>query len=106
MADLWIYGRKPAASVRYQHGGLNATFPMNGHTVLEQIGLTVERDAAQAAREAAERERPRKEGFEAANVLHFSSRAARGSRGSQPGRTNSRSPGKRPPNSPRGGHRD
>ena len=91
MTDLWVYGRKPAASVRYQHGGLNATFPMNDHTVLEQIGLTVERDAARAAREAAERDRPRKEGFEASNVLQFQSRAARASRGTTPSR-----PGKRP----------
>lgn len=91
MADLWIYGRKPAASVRYQHGGLNATFPMNSHTVLEQIGLTIERVAAQAAREAAEQTHPRKEGFEASNVLQFQSRASRTSRGNQPTR-----PGKRP----------
>lgn len=92
MADLWIYGRKPAAAVRYRHGGFNATFPMNGHTVVEQAGIERERAAQRAAREAAERDRPPSpEGYEAQNVLSFPERAARGKRGSGAAR-----PGKRP----------
>lgn len=97
MADLWIFGRRPAATVRYRHGGFNATFPMNGHTVAEQAGLTRERAEAQAAREAAERERPRLEGFDAHNVLSFQSRGSRGSRSKKSPR------GKRPGPPP---HRD
>ncbi len=93
MSDLWIFGRKPAATVRYRHGGFNATFPMNWHTVIEQAGIERERAAQHAAREAAERERPqRTEGAEASNVLRFPERASRAKRG---GGGPSR-PGKRP----------
>lgn len=93
MSDLWIFHRLPAARVRSRHGGFNATFPMNAHTVLEQAGLALEYEAAKAARDKAERDRPpRPEGFEAANVLSFRDRAGRAGRGAQkPGR-----PGKRP----------
>ena len=81
MADLWIFGRKPAAMVRHRHGGFNATFPMNGDTVVEQAGLT--RDA-NAAREKAEssgiKPPPRIEGRGAQNVLSFQSRGDRAQR--------------------------
>lgn len=87
MSDLWIFGRKPAATIRYRHGGFNATFPMNGHTVIEQAGIELER----AAVEAAERERPaRAEGRDAHNVISFAERS-RHKRNSPPTR-----PGKRP----------
>ncbi|NMM45840.1 hypothetical protein HH303_15190 [Rhodospirillaceae bacterium KN72] len=82
MADLWIFGRKPAAMVRHRHGGFNATFPMNGDTVVEQAGRTRDMDAAreQAERSAAELP-PRIEGREAQNVLSFQPRG----RGTQRG---------------------
>lgn len=92
MADLWIFGRRPAGSVRYRHGGFNATFPMNSHTVEEQAGLAREHAAQRAAREADERDRPpRAEGFDAQNVLSFPERTSRAKRGGGPSR-----PGKRP----------
>lgn len=91
MSDLWIYARKPAATVRFRHGGFNATFPMNGHTVIEQAGIERERAAQRAAREAAERDRPtRAEGRDAHNVISFAERS-RHKRQSAPTR-----PGKRP----------
>ncbi|MDW3204505.1 MAG: hypothetical protein R8L07_03100 [Alphaproteobacteria bacterium] len=81
MADLWIFGRKPAALVRHRHGGFNATFPMNGDTVVEQAGLTLARDAAREKAERAEAERPpRVDGRDAQNVLSFQPRANRGTR--------------------------
>lgn len=82
MADLWIFGRKPAALVRHRHGGFNATFPMNGDTVVEQAGRTLALDAARekAERHAAERPPPI-EGHDAQNVIRFQPRAARGQRG-------------------------
>ncbi len=65
---------------------------MNDHTVLEQAGIRREHDAA-AAREAAERDRrPRKDGYEAHNVISFRDRASRAGRGNA-GPTR---PGKRP----------
>ena len=98
MSNLWIYGRKPAATVRYRHGGFNATFPMNGHTVIEQAGLERERAAHVAAIEAAEREHPpRPDGFDAQNVLSFPERASRAKRGTAgPSRPGPPRPGKRP----------
>lgn len=54
MADLWIFGRKPHGLVRYRHGGFNATFPMNTHTVtaqavLREADMKREQEDAQAA---------------------------------------------------------
>lgn len=88
MSDLWIFGRRPAARVRHRHGGFNATFPMNFHTVEEQVGLFNERAAA--AKEADERARvnpppPVEDGRGAGNVLTFTPRADRGSRGAPGG---------------------
>ena len=77
MADLWIFGRRPAALVRHRHGGFNATFPMNSDTVVEQAGRT---RAAHAERSAVETPLP-VEGHEATNVLPFQPRAERGKRG-------------------------
>ncbi len=91
MADLWIFGRKPAAMVRHRHGGFNATFPMNGDTVVEQAGLT---RAAHAAREKAEQSGikppPRIEGREAQNVLSFQDRGSRAKRATQSPRNGGR----------------
>jgi hypothetical protein len=79
MADLWIYGRKPAALVRHRHGGFNATFPMNGDTVEEQAGRMRDLTAARERAARSEKDRPpRIEGMEAQNVLRFQPRAARG----------------------------
>ena len=82
MSDLWIFGRRPTARVRYRHGGFNATFPMNFHTVEEQVGLFEE---LAAAREAAERARPEAGAGEGGNVIAFQPRADRGARGGQGG---------------------
>ncbi len=85
MSDLWIFGRRQAARVRYRHGGFNATFPMNFHTVEEQAGLFVERVAAQEAADRAPSAGAPVEGREAGNVIAFQPRADRGSRGAQAG---------------------
>lgn len=81
MADLWIFGRKPAALVRHRHGGFNATFPMNSDTVVEQAGRTLAADAAREKAEMAEATQPpRVDGRDAQNVLSFQARGARGNR--------------------------
>lgn len=93
MSDLWIFGRRPTALVRHRHGGFNATFPMNGHTVAEQIGLTLQRAAAaEEAAERARREPTPLDGFEAGNVVAFQPRGGRAGRG---GASDGR-PGRRP----------
>ncbi|MEQ8443707.1 MAG: hypothetical protein RIM33_06480 [Alphaproteobacteria bacterium] len=91
MADLWIFGRRPAAMVRHKHGGFNATFPMNSDTVVEQVGRM---HADSAAREKAERAAadgpPRVDGHDAQNVLSFQPRAPRAARGHHAGRPGGR----------------
>lgn len=91
MADLWIFGRRPAARVRHRHGGFNATFPMNGDTVVEQAGRARARNAArEKAERAAAARPPRVEGHEAQNVLRFQPRGGRSQRGAQPPRHSGR----------------
>lgn len=80
MADLWIFGRRPAAMVRHRHGGFNATFPMNGDTVVEQIDLM---NARSAARKSESQRPPRVEGHDAQNVVRFQPRGSRSDRASQ-----------------------
>lgn len=83
MAELWVFDRKPCCMVRYRHGGFNATFPMNHHTVVEQA-IQREADLKQAEAEAARPVETRN------NVLSFNDRRAR------TGRAPSLRGGKRP----------
>lgn len=79
MSDLWIYGRRPAGVTRHRHGGFNAAFPMNFHTVEEQAGLmrAAAAEAARMARIAPLVESIRRDGFEAQNVIRLQPRASR-----------------------------
>ncbi|WP_259781468.1 hypothetical protein [Aestuariispira ectoiniformans] len=90
MADLWIFGRKPHGLVRYRHGGFNATFPMNTHTVtaqavLREADMKREQEDAQAA--------PRPD-MQRNNVISFADRRTRA------GRAPSLRGGKRPGDGP------
>lgn len=88
MADLWIFGRRPAARIRHLHGGFNATFPMNSDTVVEQAGRTRAADDARGESEKA----VAVEGYEATNVLPFQPRTERAKRGANAGRSSSARP--------------
>ncbi|RED45077.1 hypothetical protein [Aestuariispira insulae] len=75
MPDLWVYKRRPNSVTRHKHGGFNASFPMNGHTVVGQIALDElarQVEAARAAEPAAAENR--------SNVLSFADRRSRASR--------------------------
>lgn len=89
MADLWIYGRKPNGIVRYRHGGFNATFPMNTHTVAAQAVLREEdlKKQQEDAQRNLRMDAPRN------NVINFADRRTRAGRapslrgGKRPGDT-------------------
>jgi hypothetical protein len=84
MADLWIFGRRPAAMVRHRHGGFNATFPMNHDTVVEQVDRMNALSAAREKARTSEAQRPpRVEGLDAQNVVRFQPRSPRADRGNQ-----------------------
>lgn len=76
MADLWIFGRKPHGIVRYRHGGFNATFPMNTHTVVAQAVLR-EEDLKKQQEDA--QSHPRVEP-QRSNVISFADRRTRAGR--------------------------
>lgn len=91
MADLWVFGRKPAAMVRHRHGGFNATFPMNSDTVTEQAGRTRDAEAAREVEARSEATKaPRIEGHDAQNVLSFQPRGSRVQRGAAKPRSGGR----------------
>lgn len=90
MADLWIFGRKPHGVVRYRHGGFNATFPMDTHTVTVQAVL---REANLKEQEEAADAPPKPEPHRS-NVINFADRRTRS------GRAPSLRGGKRPGDGP------
>ena len=72
MPDLWVYKRRPNSLARHKHGGFNASFPMNGHTVVGQIMLD------EWARKVEELKSAEPEDLEARNnVLSFADRRGR-----------------------------
>ena len=92
MSDLWIFGRRPSSMVRYRHGGFNATFPMNLHTVIEQVALREAIIAAEEQMAAVEAQR-RPDGPAESNVISFSERRTRADRGKHHGGRGQRGPG-------------
>lgn len=91
MSDLWIFGRRPSSMVRYRHGGFNATFPMNLHTVIEQVALREAIIAAEEQMAAVEAQR-RPDGPVESNVISFADRRTRADRGKHHGGRGKRGP--------------
>lgn len=64
---LWIWGRRQNSIARFEHGGYNASFPINDHTVLAQIFYM---KAAEEAEKDAQ-SRILKRGPRPSNILQF-----------------------------------
>jgi len=78
MPDLWVYKRRPNSTTRHKHGGFNASFPMNGHTVIGQMALDEWARKVEEIRKAQAEAAPVE--AEASNILSFADRRGRAAR--------------------------
>ena len=65
---LRTWGRRPSCAIRYDHGGYNASFPMNDHTVIGQLFSDLAKEQEEARRKRLN-PYPRR-----SNILHFPGR--------------------------------